>query len=484
LKVAIITEGLIGTGSGHITRCVAINQAFNEVGIIPYFIVNCDDETKPFIQDVHFIHLDWLNNIQKLLKIINGFDFVFIDSYLAPLEVYQKISTTVKNIIYLDDYLRLDYPPGIIINGTVGAENFPYKKKDDSLYLLGINFIPIRKEFWDVNVIKKNISEIKNILITFGSQDNLSITYPILNFLLEKFPKFNYQIILGNKKKGINTDKKNVTYHYTLNAQEMIAIMQNTDIAITAAGQTTFELARLGVPTIAIGVADNQYLNIKGWREVDFIDDEIWFNDVDILGKIKKQLLEYINKNCSAKKILCDGQGARRIIQATILKNTNCKFYLRKFIFNDVKKIYNLSNDNEIRKVSINQNNINWEEHQKWFNNKLNDSKSYYLIAHDYESNFIGQIKFDVLSEVSIISISISNNFRGKGLGSKLLRAACKLFFYNYDDIGIIEAYIESSNIQSIKSFLKVGFILKDHKIIDQRNFNLYILNRDLFYDY
>ena len=49
MKVAIITEGLQGTGYGHLTRCLSIYQAFEEKGIIPLYIANCDENGKKFI---------------------------------------------------------------------------------------------------------------------------------------------------------------------------------------------------------------------------------------------------------------------------------------------------------------------------------------------------------------------------------------------------------------------------------------------------
>jgi UDP-2,4-diacetamido-2,4,6-trideoxy-beta-L-altropyranose hydrolase len=41
--------------------------------------------------------------------------------------------------------------------------------------------------------------------------------------------------------------------------------MLETDIAISNGRQTLYKLVRVGVPTIAIGVAENQLGNIKEW---------------------------------------------------------------------------------------------------------------------------------------------------------------------------------------------------------------------------
>jgi RimJ/RimL family protein N-acetyltransferase len=254
--------------------------------------------------------------------------------------------------------------------------------------------------------------------------------------------------------------------------------MLKCDLTISAAGQTTYELARLGMPTIAVGVAENQKYNVQGWREIGFIKNEIWYTDVNLLEGIKEQLSTHINSNISKRKVFCDGQGARRIIEIVLVNGTVNRFYLRKFKESDARIIYELSNDDEVRKVSITQDKIDWETHINWFNKKINDSDSYYLIAHDFNNNFIGQIKFDIINQIAIVSISIHKDFRGKRFGAEILRIGCKLFFYCHPYINSIEAYIEDNNINSIRTFLKAGFDFKDHTLINQRNFNLYLFNR------
>ena len=44
--------------------------------------------------------------------------------------------------------------------------------------------------------------------------------------------------------------------------------MLSVDLAITAGGQTTYELARCGVPMIMIEVVSNQQGNIRGFNEL------------------------------------------------------------------------------------------------------------------------------------------------------------------------------------------------------------------------
>jgi len=320
LKVAIITEGFQGTGYGHLTRCLSLYQAFEEKNIIPLYIANCDEDGKKFIGNVNLIDLDWLNKTDSLFKIIKDFDIAIIDSYLAPLEIYEQIQKLVKKTVYIDDYIRLDYPPGIIINGTIDAENLPYKKDNKHQYLLGIDYMPLRKEFWDIEIPIKENKEVQNVLITFGGQDFRELTFPILDFLLERNPLLNYHVVKGTSKNNNATNNNysnKVNFYSSLNAKEMLDLMLNCDLAVSSAGQTTYELARVGLSTIAIGIADNQRFNMQGWLSNNYISNEIWYND-DNCFKILSEIFDQQIKTVRATKIYCDGLGSRRICQALI----------------------------------------------------------------------------------------------------------------------------------------------------------------------
>ena len=274
MKVAIITEGLQGTGYGHLTRCLSIYQAFEEKGIIPLYIANCDENGKKFIPDVNLLQLNWLENTTELIYKIKGFDIAVIDSYLATLEIYEQIYNSVKKVVYIDDYIRLDYPPGIIVNGTIGAENLPYKKDELHKYLLGIDYIPLRKDFWDFEIPKIENKHIKNVLITFGGQDFRNLTSKILSHLFNEFPRLNYHVVVSEKFIP-ELESDNINYYHSLSAKEMLNLMLKSEIAITAAGQTTYELARVGLRTIAIGIVENQKYNIRGWTHSGFIQNEL-----------------------------------------------------------------------------------------------------------------------------------------------------------------------------------------------------------------
>ena len=312
--MAIISEGLKGTGFGHLTRCLSIYQAFEEIEIHPDFIVNCDEIGKSYLGKINLVQINWIKESQKLYHLIDGYEIAVIDSYKAPVIIYDRIAVLVKHAVYLDDYLRLKYPRGTIINGAAGAEHLPYFRDDQHQYLLGTTYTPLRKAFWDVSGEVSSQSNSKNILLILGGQDTRNLTREILKYLLIEFSQFKFHVVWGEKKEVERIKKENINYYFQLNADEMLNLMLKCDFAITAAGQTTYELARIGIPSVCIGTAENQKNNLHGWLSKGFIDEEIWYNSEELYHKIGNSIRRNLSKEKRRNHFL-DGQGARRIIK-------------------------------------------------------------------------------------------------------------------------------------------------------------------------
>lgn len=487
MKVSIVTEGFENTGHGHITRCLSLYQAFEERNIFPTIYLNGDKHAQSLLINCQYEMIDWLNHPTSLFKEINNSDILIIDSYLAGKEYYNNFIKLAYLSLFIDDNLRIDYPDGIIVNGTINAESFPYQKNTNQ-FLLGAQYIPLRKEFWDIPTRKIN-RDISSILITFGGQDIRNLTPLILNSLNENFPDANKNIIIGSGFKCVGQIEKiknsKTNLYYSPTAEKIKELMLSSDVAITAAGQTLYELAVTGTPTIAIAVAENQSNNIREWKQKGFLLNVILYNDKFFLRKINEDLKKLENASLRKKlskigKANVDGQGSRRIINYLIDKlcETN-GFYLRKAVEKDSQIVYNLSNDPTVRQNSINTNSIQWEEHQKWFSKKILQSNYTFYLVFDKRDNFIGQIRFEMNDDAAITSISIAEEFRGKGLSKKIIKTGCsKIFSENYSIKKII-AYIRPENNVSINSFMSAGFTFENQELVNGQPFLKYILKRD-----
>jgi len=188
--------------------------------------------------------------------------------------------------------------------------------------LLGTKYTPLRKEFW--NVPEKKIKEnIKSIMVTFGGDDARNMTPKILRFLKNEYPDIRKNVIIGNAFHNIDKIKKEADYNtkliYYPNAQKMKEIMLESDITISAGGQTLYELARTGVPTMGVCVAENQFESVKEWEKTGFLEYAGLYNEDNIIARIDSSLkmlkdIKLRQTKSKAGRKFVDGKGSFKII--------------------------------------------------------------------------------------------------------------------------------------------------------------------------
>ncbi|MFA5260472.1 MAG: UDP-2,4-diacetamido-2,4,6-trideoxy-beta-L-altropyranose hydrolase [Candidatus Omnitrophota bacterium] len=322
----ILTEGGKSFGFGHIARCTALYQAFESRGFQPRLVINGDGSVPAFIQGLNADLLCWLEDGHLNNLLATGPDVVVIDSYWAPEPVYRAVSETVRAAVYLDDYKRLSYPPGFVVNGTAHAEQFLYPSREGTAYLLGEHYVPLRSAFWDVSPVSVR-ETVANVLLTMGGSDMKQGTPLCYQAIKAEYPAVKKTVILGHGCLPGSALKeqadKQTEFVSALDARQMKARILEADLAVSAGGQTLYELARCGVPTLAVCVADNQSANVRGLSRKGVIEYCGRMDDPDVFTNLRAGLRKFSDKGLrqglsEAGKSCVDGQGAIRIVDAVV----------------------------------------------------------------------------------------------------------------------------------------------------------------------
>jgi len=126
---------------------------------------------------------------------------------------------------------------------------------------------------------------------------------------------------------------------------------------------------------------------------------------------------------------------------------------LRSANSNDAQLLYYWVNDISVRANSINQEEIIWENHLKWFDSKLKSPETKIFIL-EVENFLLGQIRIDLIDDCWHIDYSIDSRFRGKGLGKEIV----KLLIQKFNTYKFM-ATVRKENFASIGVFNKLGFV-------------------------
>lgn len=322
MRILIFTEGGGKIGLGHISRCMALCQAFEEEKQNPVLIVKANKNIEAVLKGNRYEIFDWLKNKKKLASILKYSDITIIDSYLAGSKIYKLISKKVPLVVYIDDNKRIRYPKGIVVNGAIYARRLNYPREEKLIYLLGGRYALLRKAFWNLPKMKRINEDLKSIFVTFGGTDSRNLTPKVLKLLVTQYPNLVKKVVIGKEFKNINAivgakDSKTELIYYP-GAQVIKKTMLNSDLAIAAGGQTLYELARVGVPTIAVAVADNQVNNAKKWERLGFIrhagncDEKRLVRRIAHLVCLLKDKVLRLQMSRVGRKLI-DGRGANRI---------------------------------------------------------------------------------------------------------------------------------------------------------------------------
>lgn len=133
----------------------------------------------------------------------------------------------------------------------------------------------------------------------------------------------------------------------------------------------------------------------------------------------------------------------------------NEKLELIKASIEDSKLFYEWANEEAVRKNALNSNKIIWEEHFKWFTNRLSSNSKLFVLLMSNKP--VGQIRFDLNNDFWEIDYSIDKQYRGFGLGRKIIELSLTKF--NLGDK--LRAFVKRENISSIKVFEKLSFTQK-----------------------
>jgi RimJ/RimL family protein N-acetyltransferase len=130
---------------------------------------------------------------------------------------------------------------------------------------------------------------------------------------------------------------------------------------------------------------------------------------------------------------------------------------------NDVMSIFEWRNDPLSRSMSVDIAEVDFKTHEKWFVDALaRDNCQLFIAQTRLDAVSVGVVRFDSDANIkrATVSINLSPQFRGMGMGYKCLRQAITMYREQDSDCKLIVAQIKSNNLASIKSFERAGFNL------------------------
>lgn len=334
-RLIIRTDMNAQVATGHMMRCLSIADAVAKENI-NVMIVSADENGRGLVETRGFSYVslgtrwdkmeDELPKFEKVILQVQP-DYVLVDSYYISIEYMKKIQKLTK-VAYIDDLCNVVYPCDTLICYANYCKKYNLTERygAQTQLLLGCDFVPLRKTFSDIEKHKNNYL-VKEILVLSGGADQYHFLKMFLRTWearMDSWKGIKLSVICGvynmDYKEIVETYAEDERVEILTNVANIEMYMKQTDIAISAAGTSLYELCACGTPTICYTLADNQLENAKSFHEDEIMiyagdvrDFELAKNIIDIAEQL---MLDCDKRKKMSEKMmsLVDGQGARRIV--------------------------------------------------------------------------------------------------------------------------------------------------------------------------
>jgi len=131
-------------------------------------------------------------------------------------------------------------------------------------------------------------------------------------------------------------------------------------------------------------------------------------------------------------------------------------FTVRPAAAEDARFVWTVNNHPTTRAQSLSTGDISWETHLAWFQARLARPDCAFLIGLSGDEP-IGVARFDVAAGEAVISLAVSADHRGRGLGGRLIRSITDLALARAD-VRVAVAFTRPTNTASRRAFAQNGY--------------------------
>jgi UDP-2,4-diacetamido-2,4,6-trideoxy-beta-L-altropyranose hydrolase len=464
-------------GTGHVMRCLALAQAWQDQGGDVCFLVAQSGtavEARLRSENVRVVQLaadagssDDANTTIEIAR-SNQAEWVVVDGYQFDTGYQRSLKRGGCKVLLLDDSAQATTcEADIVLNQNAFARPELYRSGDPNTRLLmGTRYVMLRREFRCSSRFDRQIPAFaRKLLVTMGGSDPENLTRRVIEALARVGEDEMETIVIvgGNNPYAESlreaAGKSGRSVSLLSDVKNMSEWIKWADVAITGAGSTSWEMCFLGLPALLIDLAPNQVpiaqelarvgaaIHLGGTSDVT---TEIISTELQPLCQSR----EFRQAMSDRGRELVDGEGAQRVVCAMHGSDIS----VRRAGAGDCRLLWEWVNDPAVRAASFSRAPIAWQDHQAWFARKISDPNTLLLIGEDYEGQPIGQFRLDWRSEAEgNIDVSVAPGARGSGYGHKLIDLSVRRVFAT-TSTERVHAFIRLENHASIRAFERAGF--------------------------
>ena len=352
-------------GTGHVMRCLTLADALTERGEVCHFI--CREHAGNLIEfirakgytvhvlpvthhsvhgcnsdqvhsfDNELAHGHWLGatqaeDAQACADILTELhpDWLIVDHYALDARWELALKSHYRKLMVIDDLADRAHACHVLLDQTFGrtADDYRAWVPADCRLLCGSKFALLRPEFAALrpySLQRRTHPRLKQLLITMGGVDKNNATGQVLIALRQcSLPEdCSITVVMGTTAPWLNEVRQQAhdmpwPADVQVGVKDMARLMADSDLAIGAAGATSWERCCLGLPTAMLVLADNQrgaamLLAKTNAAHMLRLDDSFPVQ-LSIMIDEATQSDAYLRLLSNAARVITDGNGSQLVV--------------------------------------------------------------------------------------------------------------------------------------------------------------------------
>jgi UDP-2,4-diacetamido-2,4,6-trideoxy-beta-L-altropyranose hydrolase len=490
--VAFRVDASAQMGVGHFMRCLTLADALKQRGAQVRFLSR--HVSKPLLSLLNakghevvplgahsaadrttgdLPHSDWLGTSQAAdaedtARALSGrlWDLLVVDHYALDARWESVLRVSARRTLVIDDLADRAHDCDVLLDQNFYASlesRYSDKVSSRCQLLLGPRYALLREEFRSLRrQIKPRNGQVSRVLVCFGGVDIENYTTHAIEALASLGKaELQVDVVIGEehpRRASIESACAGRGFTCHVQSDRMAELMAAADLAIGAAGSTSWERCSLGLPTLAVALAENQRRlledtalegllyapQLRGGQSLA-LHLEALLDNPRLLRMISRQALKFV-----------DGRGVHRVLRAL-----GCgSIVIREATFADAHRLFTWRNDERIRSVSRNPEPIERADHDVWLGSVLTDSNRLLLLG-EQDGAPVGMVRFDIEAGEAEVSLYLDPDRVGTFIGAELLMAA-ERWLVRRGDLHTIKAQVLENNRRSHGLFASAGYSPQD----------------------
>jgi UDP-2,4-diacetamido-2,4,6-trideoxy-beta-L-altropyranose hydrolase/UDP-4-amino-4,6-dideoxy-N-acetyl-beta-L-altrosamine N-acetyltransferase len=442
--VAFRADASLEIGSGHVMRCLTLADALQAQGAQCYFLCRehpgdlcelveargypihrlpqkeCDIKTagtpgaEPEPAHADWLGASWAQDAAACLPLLAELApaWLVVDHYALDhrweTAVLDGLPGSRPRLLVIDDLADRRHLADLLLDQNLGrqAEDYRGLIPERCQVLAGPRYALLRPEFreWREASLSRRARapQLHRLLINLGGVDKDNVTGRVLDALTtcDLPADLLISVVMGASapwREAMTAQARAMPRHteVVVNVSDMARRMSEADLAIGAAGSTSWERCCLGLPTLMVVLADNQReiadaLAAKGAA----LPLELADLEASLAGQLARlDAPGALTAMSQQAADLVDGQGTAQVLAA--LQQTGNR-RLRPMQAQDLERVLAWRNHPEVRRHMYTQRLINPEEHRGWFE-RASQAPQRHLLIYEQDGEPLGFVNLNVV---------------------------------------------------------------------------------------